>query len=60
MTFINNNAAYLGGALAVDNVRVEDDLALILNYNCFLQYNVGNDGEQCPSQWKVFRLPYCY
>ena len=55
MNFSYNNAS-LGGALAVDNTRVEDDLPLILNYNCFLQYNIGKEDEQCPSQWKVTAL----
>ena len=54
MIFTNNSAQRLGGAIGVDNVRVEEDLALILNYNCFLQYNIGNEDEFYPSNWKVF------
>ena len=54
MIFANNSAQRLGGAIGVDNVRVEEDLALILNYNCFLQYNIGNEDEFYPSNWKVF------
>ena len=53
MIFESNRAQRLGGAIGVDNVRVEEDLALILNYNCFLQYNIGNDDEFYPSNWKV-------
>ena len=53
MIFTNNSAQRLGGAIGVDNVRVEEDLALILNYNCFLQYNIGNEDEFYPSNWKV-------
>ena len=32
---------------------MEEDLALIFNYYCFLQYNVGGDDELYPSNWKV-------
>ena len=32
---------------------MEEDLALIFNYNCFLQYNAGGDDELYPSNWKV-------
>lgn len=63
MTFTGNSAAGLGGAIGVDNVRVEEDLAQILNYNCFLQYNVGGEDELCPSNWKVsviFCAYMCY
>jgi len=52
MNFDHNNASLFGGAVGVDNIR-EDDLALLLNYNCFLQYNIGKDGEHCPSHWNV-------
>ena len=53
MIFSGNSAQRFGGAIGIDNVRVEEDLALILNYNCFLQYNVGGEDEHCPSNWKV-------
>ena len=36
MIFTGNSAAGLGGAIGVDNVRVEEDLAQILNYKLFL------------------------
>ena len=48
MIFSGNSARRFGGAIGIDNVRVEEDLALILNYNCFLQYNVGGEDEHCP------------
>ena len=53
MIFTSNSAERLGGAIGVDNVRVEEDLSPILNYNCFLQYNVGEEDEHYPSTWKV-------
>lgn len=53
MIFTGNSAQRLGGGIGVDNVRVEEDLAVILNYNCFIQYNIGKDEEVCPSKWKV-------
>lgn len=53
MTFTGNSAQKYGGAIGVDNVRVEEDLQSILNYNCFLQYNVGGEDEIYPSKWKV-------
>ena len=53
MNFTNNSAGRLGGAFGIDNVRVEEDLSPILNYNCFMQYNVGEEDEHCPSTWKV-------
>ena len=51
--FTGNSAQRLGGAIGVDNVRVEEDLSPVLNYNCFVQYNVGGEDEHCPSHWKV-------
>ena len=57
MIFTSNSAETLGGAIGVDNVRVEEDLSPILNYNCFLQYNVGEEDEHCPSTWKVDLIP---
>ena len=59
MTFVGNSAQRLGGAIGVDNVRVEEDLSSILNYNCFLQYNVGGEDENCPSNWKVRKCTWC-
>lgn len=53
MIFTGNSAQRFGGAIGIDNVRVEEDLQSILNYNCFLQYNVGGEDELCPSNWKV-------
>jgi len=53
LTFNGNSAVKLGGAIGVDNVQVEEDLASLSNYNCFLQYNVGGENETCPSKWKV-------
>ena len=53
MNFTNNSAERLGGVFGIDNVRVEEDLSPILNYNCFMQYNVGEEDEHCPSTWKV-------
>lgn len=53
MIFTGNSAKQLGGAIGVDNVRVKEILSTILNYNCFLQYNVGEENEKCPSNWKV-------
>ena len=37
----------------MDNIRVEQDLSRVLNYNCFLQYNIGKENEFCPLNWKV-------
>ena len=53
MIFTSNSAETLGGAIGIDNVRVQEDISPTLNYNCFLQYNVGEEDEQCPSTWKV-------
>ena len=53
MVFKDNNAQRLGGAIGVDNIRVEEDISLLLNYDCFLQYNIGREDELCPSKWKV-------
>ena len=53
IVFKDNSAQRLGGAIGVDNIRVEEDISLILNYNCFLQYNIGREDELCPSKWKV-------
>jgi len=53
MIFNGNSAVRLGGAIGIDNIRVEEDLIPIFNYQCFLQYNVGRDDELCPSNWKV-------
>ena len=58
MTFTENSALKYGGAIGVDNVRVEEDLQSILNYNCFLQYNVGGEDELYPSNWKVNLVTY--
>ena len=58
MIFKGNSAQRLGGAIGVDNIRVEEDLSRVLNYNCFLQYNVGREDEFCPSNWKV-NLVFC-
>ena len=58
MIFKDNSAQWLGGAIGVDNIRVEEDLSPLLNYNCFLQYNVGREDEFCPSNWKV-NLVFC-
>ena len=59
ITFKDNSAQRLGGAIGVDNIRVEEDLALILNFNCFLQYNVGKEDEFYPSRWKVSYVHSC-
>ena len=53
MIFNGNSAVRLGGAIGIDNIRVEEDLIPIFNYQCFLQYNVGRDDELCPSSRKV-------
>ena len=53
MIFSGNSAQKFGGAIGVDNVRVEEDLEPILNYNCFLQYDIGGEDEFCPSNWTV-------
>ena len=58
MMFKDNHALRLGGAIGVDNIRVEEDLARILNFNCFLQYNVGKEDEFFPSKWEVNLVNY--
>lgn len=75
MSFTGNSAQRHGGAIGVDNVRVEEDLSPVLNYNCFLQYNAGKEDEFYPCRWRVslharmcvysclvyadYRLTYC-
>ena len=55
LIFNGNSAQWFGGAIGVDNIHVEEDLSRLLNYNCFLQYNIGKENEFYPSNWKVYQ-----
>ena len=53
MTFVNNSASQFGGAIAVQNYRDANDITLILNNNCFVQYNIGCENDNNPFEWTV-------
>ena len=53
LEFVNNSALDFGGAIAIDNVRGENDITLILNNMCFIQYNIGGEFEYDPNNWNV-------
>jgi len=53
INFINNTASQLGGAIAAGNFRAGNDVTLLLNYVCFIQYNIGGEHENEPDLWKV-------
>ena len=53
LEFINNSASEFGGAIAVDNFKGGNDITLILNNMCFIQYNIGSEYEYDPNKWNV-------
>ena len=53
LEFINNSASEFGGAVAVDNFKGGNDITLILNNMCFIQYNIGSEYEYDPNKWNV-------
>ncbi|XP_065897681.1 uncharacterized protein [Dysidea avara] len=50
LTFINNSASQLGGAIGVENVRGSDVTVILSNF-CFIQYNIGGENEYDPKHW---------
>ena len=53
LKFVNNNASQFGGAIAAQNFGGNNDVTLILNHFCFIQYNIGGEDECDPDHWKV-------
>ena len=53
ITFINNTATLLGGGIAVENFKAGNDIKLVLNNFCFVQYNIGGKHEIEPDLWEV-------
>jgi len=53
LTFVDNTASQLGGGIAAENFIGGNHTTLILNNNCFIQYNIGGKYEHQPSNWNV-------
>jgi len=52
LTFINNSASHLGGAIGVRNIR-GNEVTVVLTHFCFIQYNIGGENEYDPRYWMV-------
>ena len=53
ITFVNNTASRVGGGISTGNFRAGNDITLILNNACFIQYNIGGEHENQPDLWTV-------
>ena len=53
LKFVSNNASQFGGAIAAQNFGGSNDVTLVLNNFCFIQYNIGGEHEYEPDYWKV-------
>ena len=53
LTYINNSASRLGGAIGVENAARDSDIRAVLGYSCFIQYNIGGENEYDPRYWIV-------
>ena len=53
LEFVNNSASDFGGGIAIDNFRGGNDITLVLNNVCFIQYNIGSEHEYEPQNWNV-------
>jgi len=60
LMFTHNTASQLGGAIAIENFRGGNHTTLILNNNCFIQYNIGCKNEHQPSRWNVSGTQYIH
>ena len=53
LKFVNNSASQFGGAIAAQNFGGNNDVTLVLNNFCFIQYNIGGKHEYEPDNWKA-------
>ena len=58
LKFVNNSASQFGGAIAAQNFGGNNDVTLVLNNFCFIQYDIGGTHEYEPDKWKASSNSY--